>query len=205
MWRVAESLDVLRGEVNEQAPDRSQASDGSIGDPAHSARVSDHNPNEDGVVCARDFTHDPDAGADMDAFAEHLRGSRDQRIKYVIWNRRMFSSYATPSRAAWQWGPYSGVNPHDKHAHVSVHGDYDSTDPWGWADMALTDSDVQKITKAVLDAPYRDGSTVRTAIRNANRRTEKLLDLVEALAVGSPDVKKIAKAVREDLAAALKE
>ena len=63
-WRLAKSLDVLRNQVNAQAPTRSKACDGTIGDQAHSSRASDHNPNAKGVVQAQDFTHDPAGGFD---------------------------------------------------------------------------------------------------------------------------------------------
>lgn len=134
-WRVALSLDVLLDEVNVRAPKRSKVSDGSIGDTAHSSRASDHNPNPAGVVCARDITDDP-PDHNADEFTEWLRASRDPRIKYVIDQGRMFSSYATPTRPAWALGEYTGANAHEKHTHISVVSDpalYDSTKPWGWA------------------------------------------------------------------------
>lgn len=136
-WRVAKSLDKLLSQINDLAPNRSTLSDGAVGDTAHASRDSDHNPwvmdGTTGVVTARDFTHDPMTGADMARIVERLRKSRDPRIKYVIWNKRMFSSYATSTRPAWTWRPYSGTNPHDKHAHVSVQPQkvlYDSTQDW---------------------------------------------------------------------------
>ncbi|MEO6089551.1 MAG: hypothetical protein ABIQ18_41235, partial [Umezawaea sp.] len=60
-WRVANSLQTLLAQLNAAAPGRSKVSDGSIGDPNHQAEGSgsDHNPDAAGVVCARDFTHDP--------------------------------------------------------------------------------------------------------------------------------------------------
>jgi hypothetical protein len=124
-------LDTLLAQINALAPQRSKASDGSIGDAAHQAGTSEHNPEykpgpELDEVDARDFTHDPRNGADMDVFAESLRLSRDWRIKYVIWNRRQFSP-----RTGWKWVAYSGSNPHDKHMHVSVNDvDDDNTTPW---------------------------------------------------------------------------
>jgi hypothetical protein len=131
-WRLAASLDTLRTQINTAWPDRNKASDGTIGDTAHQARTSDHNPDPAGVVRAFDVTHDPTAGADMHAISEALRLSRDPRIKYVIWNSRMYSSYATSTVDPWTWRSYSGSNLHTRHMHMSVVADdrADNTDPW---------------------------------------------------------------------------
>ena len=137
-WRVARSLDQLLREVNAAAPHRSTASDGSIGDQAHSARLSDHNPNPAGVVRARDFTHDPAHGCDADQLAEAIRQlgiaghPALQAGAYVIRNRRIAS--ATRDGAPWDWEPYAGSNPHTKHVHVSVSAaasGYDCDREWG--------------------------------------------------------------------------
>lgn len=140
-WRVALALDTLLDEVNARAPKRSTASDGSIGDADHASRTSDHNPwvppPNGGVVTARDITDDPANGHNATELAEFLRLSRDPRIKYVIDQGRMFSSYPTSTCPAWTWRSYSGVNAHLQHTHVSVQPTpslYDSTRPWGWAD-----------------------------------------------------------------------
>lgn len=129
VWRVAKSLNVLLEQINTIAPNRDKSSDGSIGDEAHSHTASDHNPNEYGVVTARDFTHDPPHGFDSWAFAERLRLARDKRIKYVISNGRIFSSQVSP----WEWRGYHGVNAHAHHVHVSVSSSpplYDDSTPW---------------------------------------------------------------------------
>jgi hypothetical protein len=115
-WRLAKALEKLRGQVNALAPRRNKASDGTIGDAAHFARTSDHVPNADGVVTAADLTHDPTNDCDAGAIAESLRFARDHRVKYVIWNRMIFSSLIAP----WSWRPYAGANPHTKHVHISV-------------------------------------------------------------------------------------
>lgn len=155
-WRVARSLDVLLDQINKIAPDRDKASDGSIGDTDHRNRRSDHNPHcGPGVVTARDFDHDPAKGADMNEIAEALRKSRDPRIKYVIWDKRMFSSYATSTHAAWTWRPYSGPNLHTIHMHVSVNcdGNKDSDKPWDigggkdWFEMA-TKKELREVVRA---------------------------------------------------------
>jgi hypothetical protein len=125
-WRLAASLATLRAQVNTAWPERSKASDGTIGDAAHAARASDHNPNSRGVVCALDLTHDPAHGCDAGEIAEALRVSRNPRIKYVIWNRRLFSSLTRP----WEWREYDGLNPHTKHVHVSVTDETSDDFPW---------------------------------------------------------------------------
>lgn len=137
MWRAMGSLLVLRDQVNALAPNRSRASDGLVGDEEHQETASDHNPHYvEGVgrdiVTALDLTHDPAHGFDSFDFAEVLRTHRDRRIKYVISNRRLFSSYATSSRPAWTWGPYSGADPHTNHVHISVLDDpiADTRTPW---------------------------------------------------------------------------
>lgn len=136
-WRVAQSLLTIRNQVNLKAPTRSKASDGTIGDSRHCQRQSDHNPwvrdGAIGVVTAIDITHDAGRGCDANAIAESLRANRDARIKYVIFNRKIFNSSAIGNTAPWEWRPYTGENPHTAHVHISVRPDkpsYDSTSAW---------------------------------------------------------------------------
>jgi hypothetical protein len=116
-WRLAASLIQLRSQLDAAYPKRSKKHDGSIGDAAHAARKSDHNPNARGVVTAIDITHDPENGVDCNELATWLLAGKDRRIKYVIWRKRTFSSDIPP---LWQWKPYTGSNPHDLHLHISV-------------------------------------------------------------------------------------
>ena len=132
-WRVAKSLIRLREQINEMAPDRSKASDGTIGDAAHASRSSDHNPwvkdGNIGVVTAMDITNDIAHGCDAQQLVDALVASRDPRIKYIIWNRKIVNSRIQP----WVWRNYTGVNPHTKHFHLSVKPEkaaYDSTASW---------------------------------------------------------------------------
>jgi len=119
-WRTAESLIRLRNQVNMKAPNRSIASDGTIGDAAHAKSTSDHNPwvkdGSMGVVTAIDITHDPDDGCNAQELVNALVASKDVRIKYIIWNKQIVSSTVQP----WTWRPYKGKNPHTKHFHLSV-------------------------------------------------------------------------------------
>lgn len=164
-WRAVDSLLVLRGQADAIAPNRSRASDGLKASPTHTTNnpTSDHEPHTvpgvgSEIVTAEDLTHDPAGGFDSYLFAETLRRNRDRRIKYVISNHRMFSSYATSSYPAWTWRPYTGTtDPHTNHVHVSVLDAVisDTTTPWNLEGfMALTDDDVRKIWNwDLLDGP----------------------------------------------------
>ncbi|MFN0191469.1 MAG: hypothetical protein ACKVP5_05760 [Aestuariivirga sp.] len=138
-WRVAASLEKLRKQINARAPNRSKLSDGGIGDTNHKNRKSDHNPwvidGGRGVVTARDITHDAARGCNCHKLAESLRGSRDKRIKYIIWNRRICSSSPQKGMPAWAWRNYVGKNGHTHHMHISVQplkSLYDSENPWSF-------------------------------------------------------------------------
>jgi hypothetical protein len=148
-WRLAKSLEQLRTEINAAFPGRNKASDGSVGDTSHSARTSDHNPNDAGVVCAIDVTHDPASGCTGDRLAAALIKSRDPRIKYLIWNKRMCRAYPHQGSPAWTWNPYTGANAHQHHIHISVSADkslYDSTEEWGLDfDIAVVRAEAEEL------------------------------------------------------------
>lgn len=122
--RLAYSLAKLRNQVNAAYPGRKTDSDGWIASDAHHKAnpSSDHEADSRGIVHAVDFTHDPKSGFDSYWFADWLLAHRDQRLKYVISNKRIGGdeSYAKRnSRKAWTWYPYHGKNPHTEHIHVS--------------------------------------------------------------------------------------
>lgn len=117
-WRLAKGLERLREQVNAKYPQRSKASDGTVGDTAHSARKSDHNPDSRGIVHAMDLTHDPRNGFDSYKFADHLLRVQDPRLSYVISNGRIGSGPRGVSPGVWR--KYTGSNPHDHHVHVSI-------------------------------------------------------------------------------------
>lgn len=128
-WRLAESLVVLSGEVLRRWPGTTIWA---VGDQAHAARASDHNPNADGVVCAVDILA-PAAGHVWDG----ILAARDLRIKYMIHRSEIVSSVVRP----WEPRRYTGTNPHETHVHVSVGRGpsgkstgpdlYDDPAPWG--------------------------------------------------------------------------
>jgi len=140
-WRLANSLITLRTQVNAMWPNRSKASDGTIGDAAHQAQHSEHNPNAAGVVTAMDITQDPANGADMQVLADMLIASKDSRTWYIIFNRRIW-------QADTGWQPYSGTaDPHTNHLHISVAQDaahYDNAAKWSIKGVAMEDNPTQK-------------------------------------------------------------
>jgi hypothetical protein len=207
-WRVARSLDVLLAQVNDLAPHRYTVSDGSIGDAAHCPGTSDHCAKDitglgSDVVTARDFTHDPAHGADMGAISEAIRLSRDRRVAYVIFNRRIFSSTIRP----YEWRPYEGSNPHTGHMHVSVvhNALADNTNEWEIGDMT-TPADF-------LNAELANGITVRNALyttylrlpTNLVARLDAILAAAEddgdTTVVLDPSALEALTAIREDIAA----
>lgn len=136
-WRAAEALKKLRAQIDAAYPERSKKSDGTVGDAAHRSRSSDHNPwiveSGVGVVSATDITHHPVSGCDAEKIVAALHASRDPRIKYLIWNKRIANSSAMGTSAAWEWRAYGGSNPHSHHFHLSVKSEktfYDDMSPW---------------------------------------------------------------------------
>lgn len=126
-WYLAPSLDQLRGEVNARWPKRSKRSDGTIGDEAHSARKSDHNPNRRGSVNAIDITAKGiSTGALIAAAKKH------PSVRYIIFNRRIMNR----DIGNFSPRPYRG-NPHTAHVHISIYQHASAeTDrrSWGVAD-----------------------------------------------------------------------
>lgn len=156
-WYIANSLQELLAQLNALAPRRSKASDGGIGDAAHSARLSDHNPTPSGQVCARDFTNDPAGGCGGQWLADALVASRDPRIKYIIWNRRILDT--RPGQRPWTWQPYNpgpGGNAHTQHVHVSVFAGAlgDDTRPWNLGATDQGDDDMQLSDRVQLWAGH---------------------------------------------------
>jgi hypothetical protein len=124
-WTLAKSLETLRSQLNQKYPNRSKKEDGSIGDGKHKKTRSPHNPNSKAIVTAIDITHDPKNGVDCEKLRKVLFANRDIRVGWIIWNREK------KDLNVWNWRPYLGENPHDKHLHIDV-TDIDGQDPSPW-------------------------------------------------------------------------
>ena len=111
-WHLAPALVQLRAEVNARWPKRSKRSDGTIGDAAHSARRSDHNPNSRRSVNAIDITASGvDVGAIITAAKKH------PSVRYIIYRGQIMN------RDIGNFAPrrYRGANPHTAHVHISIY------------------------------------------------------------------------------------
>jgi hypothetical protein len=186
-WMAAPSVRLGLTEADTLWPNRNKASDGIIGNTSHSSRISDHNPDSRGIVHAFDLTHDPSHGVDCSVLANHLRSQKDTRIRYVIWNGRLFrgpwSDAVLAGRAKpWFWETYTGDNSHTKHMHVSIGYDRSAENdlrPW-WDIMGLSEND-----KKFLKEEIRDDTVSMITVGRLNvdseRETNNLGKILESL------------------------
>jgi hypothetical protein len=117
----------LRTQIDRRWPKRDKRSDGWIGDAAHSARKSDHNPDKEGIVYAIDI--DENMGKGPARNGRKAKKLADQiiayamsdlpghnRIKYVVYENQIASGTYSGSRW-WRWrGKGYG---HTQHIHIS--------------------------------------------------------------------------------------
>jgi hypothetical protein len=175
-WILVPCLVALRNEFNALAPDRDRASDGSIGDPAHAASSSNHNPDETGRTPTEDAdrrneVHALDVDKDLrrpgwtmeralEIIIVRHREGRDDRLQNVIYNRRIWSR-------SWGWTAraYTGANAHTQHAHFSSRyttAEENDTRPWG-----LLEDDVTKSEFLSWMTEWARSSAGRAAIATA--------------------------------------
>lgn len=100
----------LQKEINAKWPKRSKKRDGTIGNAAHKATKSDHNPNSRGSVNAIDITY---PGVDPDVIISAVK--KHPSASYVIFNRKIWSA-----SHKWVPRPYTGASPHTEHLHISI-------------------------------------------------------------------------------------
>lgn len=130
-WKLAPALAALFAEINTEWPARDRTSDGTIGDTAHQARRSEHNPNSDpndtvpdGMVTAADIDVN---GINVKLVRDALIG--EPRVWYVISAGHIYSR-----THGWVKTQYNGADPHTGHIHVSLVQTGKAcadTSPWG--------------------------------------------------------------------------
>ena len=190
---LAPSLALLRAEINQRWPHRDHTSDGWIGDQRHQATKSDHNPNGRGSVDALDVDED---GIDFAVVFAAIK--RHPSARYVIYERRLYHRLR-----GWRPEQYNGVNPHDKHFHVSIDQTREAEQdrrPWGLLEV---DMDPQEIAAAVwqhqfgsraLEVPARPAADWAKAGLSTERKVDALADelaaqrkLLESIAARLPE------------------
>jgi len=137
-WKLAPCLKVFNDELEAIAPNRDHASDGTIGDEAHQGTDSDHNPDDNGIVCATDRDKDLRASFTMEDVVQYLLaecrkpndvGKDRGRLNYLIYNKRIWRA-----DTGWKQEPYTGSSPHTEHLHGSCEHDLNyvnDTRTWG--------------------------------------------------------------------------
>jgi hypothetical protein len=130
MWIVVPNLLEARDQLNARFPHRDKGAEGTIGDTAHQAAPSSHNPDLTGSpeyrdgdkldeVRAADFDKDLNDPITMEQVVQHWvtlarTGAHLQWVRYFIYNRRIWQrSDNFVSRT------YNGSNPHTDHVHVN--------------------------------------------------------------------------------------
>jgi len=157
-WQTVPAITALGLQIEEVRPG-TWATDGTVASKSHdiNSPTSDHSPDaDDGDVAAIDFGG---GKAFLDEVTEQLRLSRDPRIKYVIYNERMFSSYARHGYDPYTWRPYSGANGHKTHAHVSVTtaGEQDASEWQLQEDSVAEPAPLTAYEQAAIDSLLEDG------------------------------------------------
>lgn len=147
-WALVPTLVQLRREFDAVFTDRDHSSDGTIGDAAHQAEVSDHNDDEVGNVPIHDADHVHEVHAlDVDSDLHHEDVTMWDVVRYIVSagcpgrvNLRyvIFSKTIWSASAGWAPQPYHGASPHIEHAHFSASytsSKEASTRPYGLASL----------------------------------------------------------------------
>lgn len=122
MAKLVAGGETLRNQINNRWKNRDKASDGWIGDSAHQARISDHNPDSKGLVHAIDIDEDLRGSkndnvwlADQIIANARMKRAGSDRLKYVVYENQIASG--TYQSTFWTWrGDNFG---HDIHMHIS--------------------------------------------------------------------------------------
>lgn len=173
-WVVTASLARLMSDFRTAFPNKDRSSDGTIGDAAHQAETSGHNPDD--TAGSRAEYSDADSkqevrAVDVDSDLRDPRGTTMQqvidrilaapgdlrRLRYIIYNRRIWSR-----NTSWQPRAYNGSSPHTEHAHFSGDPDTDEDSaPWtsvlSFQEDEMTQAETNEILSRLrwLDARVR--------------------------------------------------
>lgn len=168
-------LSTLRAEFNAENPARDKGADGWIGDAAHQAETSDHNPDSQGRVLAIDIDVTGPWPAD-DGLAGYVsfiigrcRSGAETRLEYVIFQRIIYSRSNN-----WRAGTYTGADPHTNHAHFSARHDHtgqSSTADWNLQEVSMpTPAEYAQAVASKLNADLENEASGLGAKRVADKK-----------------------------------
>lgn len=164
-WVLTKGLQNLRAQVDEAFPDRDKTSDGTIGDAAHQAETSGHNP-DDTAGSKAEWNGDPDSTPEVRAWdmdsdlrmpgvtaqqvVDHIRALPGVAsvLRYMIYNRRIYKA-----ANGWAAETYTGPSAHTEHIHFSgaysQAADSNTTFDYRLEDLMAIGDDVTKIRDLV--------------------------------------------------------
>lgn len=123
-WYLNAFLTSYRKAVDQQFPKRGRKSDGTIGDQAHAARTSEHNPDKDGSVDAWDLDTNLLGSAVETGTAAEQAAMRKLLADFHLQPQSQLWIYqgkiANRDVGNWKVRNYTGANRHDKHAHLQT-------------------------------------------------------------------------------------
>jgi hypothetical protein len=181
-WILTAGLQNLRSQVNAAFPGRDRTSDGTIGDAAHQAETSSHNPDDTAgstpewngdpdstpEVRAWDMDSDLHAGVTAQQLVDHLRAlsGLSSVIRYMIYNRRIYRA-----SNGWAAEDYSGPSAHTEHVHFTgaftQAADNNTTFDYRLGDLVLTNDDVAKIVTAIQNADINPDPNSKSSLSGA--------------------------------------
>jgi hypothetical protein len=199
------ALTSLRSGFNTAFPARDKTTDGWIGDAAHQAETSGHNPDDTAGVSAeyqdadtkqevravdvdKDLNH---PGVTMyDVIRRILATPADvARLRYIIFCPPL-GPFGANVPTIWSrnsgWSPrtYSGSSRHDEHAHFSGDPDTDEDGrPWSVASMGATSMTAQEVWSFDIDpgaSTYTAGGAMFVTFNRAGAIANTLLPQVLA-------------------------
>jgi hypothetical protein len=126
-WENTKASISLLGEFNAAFPNRDKGTDGTLGDPKHAQRSSDHNPDETGKTPYEDAdsineVHARDIGDRLnkagwtmervikDVLLPRLRSGQEKRLQNIIHHGKVISR-------SWNWSEWRPASGHETWAH----------------------------------------------------------------------------------------